>query len=87
MEELPNASLQWIEECGHVPHLEKPEETADAIASFLESTAASASTKKSSSKSGTRDAKNGEGSPVPTYLIGGGFVGAILLEEIVKQFF
>ena len=35
IETLPNADLQWIEECGHVPHLEKPDETADAIATFM----------------------------------------------------
>ena len=32
---LPDATLQWIEECGHVPHLEQPEETARAISNFL----------------------------------------------------
>ena len=37
VETLPNAQLRWIEECGHVPHLEKPDETADAIAEFLQS--------------------------------------------------
>ena len=37
IETLPNAQLRWIEECGHVPHLEKPEETADTITAFLES--------------------------------------------------
>ena len=37
IETLPNGRLQWIEECGHVPHLEKPEETADAIAEYLSS--------------------------------------------------
>lgn len=25
---IPHARLQWIEQCGHVPHLEQPEETA-----------------------------------------------------------
>ena len=85
VEELPNAQLQWIEECGHVPHLEKPEETADAIAAFLETTAGKASSKKSSSQA--NGVTDGEKSAVPTYVIGGGFVGALLLEEIVKQFF
>lgn len=32
---LPNGRLQWIEQCGHVPHLEQPEKTADAITEFL----------------------------------------------------
>ena len=34
---MPNARLQWVEECGHVPHLEQPEETAKCIAEFLRS--------------------------------------------------
>lgn len=35
VETLPDASLQWIENCGHVPHLEQPLETADAIVKFI----------------------------------------------------
>ena len=35
LEALPDATLQWIEECGHVPHLEQPDITADAVASFV----------------------------------------------------
>mmetsp|Transcript_22976 Transcript_22976/g.32157 ORF Transcript_22976/g.32157 Transcript_22976/m.32157 type:complete len:395 (+) Transcript_22976:133-1317(+) len=35
VETLLNASLRWIEECGHVPHLEQPSETADVISDFL----------------------------------------------------
>jgi pimeloyl-ACP methyl ester carboxylesterase len=35
VETLPNASLRWIEECGHVPHLEQPSETANVISEFL----------------------------------------------------
>lgn len=35
VESLPNASLQWVEECGHVPHLEQPEQTAQVIRNFL----------------------------------------------------
>lgn len=37
METLPNEKnqLNWIEECGHVPHLEQPEETAKVIFNFL----------------------------------------------------
>ena len=35
VEELPNAQLRWIEECGHVPHLEQPDQTADEIEEFL----------------------------------------------------
>jgi pimeloyl-ACP methyl ester carboxylesterase len=32
---IAGSRLQWIEDCGHVPHLEKPQETAAAIAAFL----------------------------------------------------
>lgn len=35
LETLPNASLQWIEECGHVPHLEQPDVTAAAISDYM----------------------------------------------------
>ena len=34
---MPNARLQWVEECGHVPHLEQSEETAKCIAEVLRS--------------------------------------------------
>ena len=33
---LPASELVWIERCGHVPHLEVPAETAEAIANFLQ---------------------------------------------------
>jgi pimeloyl-ACP methyl ester carboxylesterase len=32
---IVGSRLQWIEDCGHVPHLEKTRETAGAIASFI----------------------------------------------------
>mmetsp|Transcript_6498 Transcript_6498/g.14179 ORF Transcript_6498/g.14179 Transcript_6498/m.14179 type:complete len:409 (+) Transcript_6498:98-1324(+) len=32
---MPNARLEWIEECGHVPHLEQAELTAKSIEAFL----------------------------------------------------
>jgi pimeloyl-ACP methyl ester carboxylesterase len=35
LETLPNASLQWIEECGHVPHLEQPDVTVSCGLSVL----------------------------------------------------
>ncbi|MDY6784338.1 MAG: alpha/beta hydrolase [Cyanobacteriota bacterium] len=31
---IANSKLVWIEECGHVPHLEKPQETARTILNF-----------------------------------------------------
>lgn len=36
METLPDPTVKWIEECGHVPHLEQPSETAKIIQEFLE---------------------------------------------------
>jgi len=32
---IAGSQLVWIEDCGHVPHLEKPQETAQAIRNFL----------------------------------------------------
>ncbi|MEO0352137.1 MAG: alpha/beta fold hydrolase [Cyanobacteria bacterium P01_A01_bin.15] len=32
---IPDSQLVWIPDCGHVPHLEKPESTAQAIRSYL----------------------------------------------------
>ncbi|MEM8780554.1 MAG: alpha/beta hydrolase [Cyanobacteria bacterium P01_G01_bin.49] len=32
---LPNSQLIWIPECGHVPHLEKPELTANAMLTIM----------------------------------------------------
>lgn len=32
---IPNNQLVWIADCGHVPHLEKPVNTAQVITSFL----------------------------------------------------
>lgn len=34
---IPNSQLQWIENCGHVPHLEKPQITAASILEFIRS--------------------------------------------------
>lgn len=34
IEEIPGAKLQWVEDCGHVPHLEQPQVACDAIAEF-----------------------------------------------------
>lgn len=31
---IPQSQLLWIEACGHVPHLEKPQTTAEAILKF-----------------------------------------------------
>ncbi len=32
---IPNNKLTWIEECGHVPHLEKPQAVAQAIINYI----------------------------------------------------
>lgn len=64
---MPNASLIWIEECGHVPHLEQPEKTAEAIVSFL-------TTAVGTSKD------NGEDQP--PYILGAGFIGALALTQL-----
>lgn len=37
MEALPDARLEWVDECGHVPHLEQPEKTSTFISEFVES--------------------------------------------------
>jgi len=36
--DLPHSQLQWIDRCGHVPHLEAPEITATHILAFVRST-------------------------------------------------
>lgn len=33
---IPGCTLLWLENCGHVPHLEKPQETAEYILSFIQ---------------------------------------------------
>jgi pimeloyl-ACP methyl ester carboxylesterase len=33
---LPHSQLVWVPNCGHVPHLEKPEITASAILQFIQ---------------------------------------------------
>ncbi len=33
---IPHGELVWVPECGHVPHLEKPTVTAEAIVQFME---------------------------------------------------
>jgi len=35
-EELPQASLKVIEDCGYLPHAEQPEQFMQAVRSFLE---------------------------------------------------
>ncbi|EKX36514.1 hypothetical protein GUITHDRAFT_78864 [Guillardia theta CCMP2712] len=33
--DIPSSSLQWVDKCGHVPHLEQPSITAQALAEFV----------------------------------------------------
>lgn len=33
---IPNNRLVWIDRCGHVPHLEQPDDTANAIWTFID---------------------------------------------------
>lgn len=35
--DLPNSQLHWIDQCGHVPHLEAPQAIADHILAFVRS--------------------------------------------------
>jgi hypothetical protein len=79
---LPNAELKWIAECGHVPHLEQPKVTASAIVSFLTSDKV---TSVAGKNMGSNSNDKGNGIPMPTYVIGGGFLGAYLVEEVIKK--
>jgi len=42
VEELEKCQLDWIEQCGHVPHLEQPDETSRLISKFVYDLAESA---------------------------------------------
>jgi len=66
---MPNARLQWIEQCGHGPHLEQPEVTAEAIATFLESEV-------SFKTNGQQDS--------PPYVVGAGFFGALAVSGLLN---
>mmetsp|Transcript_26855 Transcript_26855/g.77434 ORF Transcript_26855/g.77434 Transcript_26855/m.77434 type:complete len:195 (+) Transcript_26855:2-586(+) len=75
LDTLPDASLQWIEECGHVPHLEQPEETARVISEFLRSDKFGGVASPSSSASG--DTGMLAGLEPDTVKIVGGIAGAL----------
>ena len=90
---MPDAELKWIEECGHVPHLEQPEVTASTILNFLKSEKVVAATAVATKSKRWRGA-NGDGDSdgdleLPPYIIGGGFLaaisGAYLLEEVIQN--
>ena len=61
-----------MEECGHVPHLEQPDVTADAIATFI------------SSRVKTSNEADSNDSPVPTYVVGAGVAGALAASQIFQ---
>ena len=96
VEELPDAELQWIEECGHVPHLEQPDETASTIRNFLTSdrviaaTASAARSSKRRKSSSVKSILDGGGTSLQPLVIGGGFFGVVsgayLLEEVIRNF-
>lgn len=93
VEEMQDAELKWIEECGHVPHLEQPEETASAILSFLTSEKVRAATAAAAKSKGIRinsvNNDNNSDTVAPSLLLGGGFLGVVsgayLIEEILKN--
>lgn len=60
METLPNEDneLKWIEECGHVPHLEQPEKTAEVIYEFLKKGVVETETNDNDTASGWAASKN-----------------------------
>ena len=74
VETLTDARLQWIEECGHVPHLEQPETTAEVISSFLDSEVAQ-----------TAGANTSEEGQPSTYIVGAGVAGAIATASIAAN--
>jgi len=39
IEDMPSARLEWVEECGHVPHLEKARPMAQSLQKFLQAQA------------------------------------------------
>ncbi|MGG6297492.1 alpha/beta fold hydrolase [Leptolyngbya sp. AN02str] len=41
---IANSQLIWVDECGHVPHLEQPQQTADHILAFIQTLAPQSST-------------------------------------------
>ena len=71
---LPRAQLRWIEECGHVPHLEQPDETANVISEFLLSNVVQTDPK--------HDTARGSDSVFPFAAVGAGIVGAAAVAAV-----
>jgi hypothetical protein len=80
---LPNARLQWIENCGHVPHLEQPVETANAISDFVQSIQ---NNKSSSSNTNKQQDKSGSDRNFQTQLIGAAGLGVTALAALAADF-
>mmetsp|Transcript_54631 Transcript_54631/g.132667 ORF Transcript_54631/g.132667 Transcript_54631/m.132667 type:complete len:463 (+) Transcript_54631:129-1517(+) len=103
VETLPDADLTWIEECGHVPHLEQPDRTCSAIVDFLSSKkvtlavdgtymtplvgAAVAGGGADATSSTSEEQEEGDEAGPSPYVVGGGFLGALFLEEVIKTLF
>lgn len=76
LDTLPDAQLEWVEQCGHVPHLEQPLVTAEAISTFLTSEKFNIANVESPNLS------SGEGSAKeldPTVLVAGSLAGVTLV--------
>jgi pimeloyl-ACP methyl ester carboxylesterase len=69
LDTLPDAELSWVEECGHVPHLEQPEETANKISNFLRSE--KFDEVNANLKGGVTVAIDGESNPTLLWAVGG----------------
>ena len=102
VETLPDADLTWIEECGHVPHLEQPDETCSAIVDFLSSNKVKSAVGgtymtplvggggaggSAGGTSSTTEEQVGDVAGPSPYVVGGGFLGALFLEEVIKTLF
>jgi hypothetical protein len=77
---LPNASLQWIENCGHVPHLEQSDETALAITEWVQSTI------QKDPKDGQQEDTMGDNGNFKNQLIGAAGLGVTALAAFAADF-
>lgn len=75
MENLPDAELKWVEECGHVPHLEQSKETARIITEFLESEELLQSKKATGVTK--EESSNGINPAIPAAIAAAGAVGIV----------
>lgn len=73
---LPDSKLEWVEECGHVPHLEQPKQTAELICSFL-------SEDKLQTDDMTLDSSNNGPGLIVTSLAGAALIGTAAVTTIL----